>query len=62
MSQDPVLATVAAFGPISSADLVQCMRFSYDSVYKALKVLHHTGEIVPLPRSGGKPRAFWVAK
>jgi len=59
MSQDVVLAMVAAFGPISTTDLKR-MRFGRQSVADGLRVLQHTGEIQPLPRQGGRPSSMWV--
>lgn len=62
MSQDVILATIAAFGPVSTTDLKEGLRFGRQSVHDSLRIMQHTGEIVKLPRIGGRPSSMWVAK
>jgi Fe2+ or Zn2+ uptake regulation protein len=60
MCQDLVLAMISAFGPISSTDILNTVRMGHDSVYRALRVMSHTGEIIRLEHNEPKSRSFWV--
>jgi hypothetical protein len=63
MSQEEVLSMIAAFGPISTVDLVRYMRFGHNSVADSIRVLSkRTREIEQLPKKSGAPRAFWVTR